>query len=275
MVPSLMILNAAIIIGAYETRRIIMEISGLFDYTTAQWFMLVAAAIMVGFSKTGIGGLMLLATSVMASAFGGKQTTGIILPMLIVGDIFAVFFYKQHTDWGTVKRLLPWTFIGFAAGVVTGNYINDKQFKILIALSILVCVALLIYSEKKGDEFHVPEKAWLYIITGIAAGFTSMIGNAAGPIFSVYLLAMGYKKKGFMGTSAVFFLIVNIAKVPLQVFFWHNISLGNLALTGIMIPVITAGALLGVFIIKKINEKPFRYIVIAMTAVAAARLFIV
>lgn len=244
-----------------------------FDLTSLQWIWVVLAAFMVGFSKTGISGLMMLVIPILAAVFGGKASTGIILPMLLVGDVFAVKYYHRHANWHNILRVLPWTLIGLAAGVVTGNYINDAQFKMLIAISVLVCLAILVYSERKGDQIKVPEKAWVHILTGIACGFTSMIGNAAGPIFSIYLLAMGFKKNDFMGTTAWFFLLLNAIKVPMQIFFWHNVTLNSSLLVACMIPAITVGAFLGILVIKRINEKLFRYIIIAMTAVAAFKLF--
>ena len=137
----------------------------------------------------------------------------------------------------------------------------------------MICVGLLIWIETKSGNFAVPEKAWFYALAGIASGFATMIGNAAGPIMSIYLVAMGYRKNNFLGTYAWFFLIINAIKVPIQVLLWHNITLNNAALAGIMIPAVALGAVLGAIIVKKINEKPFRYIVIGMTAIAAVRLF--
>ncbi len=120
----------------------------------------------------------------------------------------------------------------------------------------------------------MPEKAWFYIMTGMVAGFASMIGNATGPIFSVYLLALGFKKNDFIGTSAWFFFIINLTKLPLQVVFWQNIPLENLIFVGLGLIPIALGAVAGFYFVKKINEKPFRYIVIVMTALACVRLFI-
>lgn len=249
-----------------------MDLINSFGLDIGQWIWVIVTAFLVGFSKTGIGGVMMLAIPILASVFGGKESTGIILPMLLIGDIFAVKYYNRHADWHKIKRLLPWALIGLAAGVVIGSYINDKQFKMLIAISVLICLAILIYTEKKGDDLKLPEKVWFYALTGIACGFTSMIGNAAGPILSIYLLAIGFKKNNFMGTAAWFFLIINLAKVPLQVFFWHNITLKTTSLVLGMIPAIALGAFLGIVVIKKINEKLFRYTIIVMTAVAAIKL---
>lgn len=245
-----------------------------FHLTVWQWGWLLVTGFLVGFSKTGISGMTMLVIPIIATIFGGKESTGIILPMLLVGDVFAVYYYSRHAEWKNIRKLLPWAFVGLALGVVVGNYINDKQFKTTIAVSIIVCIVVLIYTERKGENLKVPKGAWFPILMGIGTGFTTMIGNAAGPIFSIYLLTMGFKKNNYMGTASWTFLIINFSKVPLQVFFWKNISLKTAALGACMIPVITIGALFGAMIIKRLNEKVFRYVIIGMTIVAAVRLLI-
>lgn len=251
-----------------------MQISSLLDLSTWQFTWVIITAFVVGFSKTGISGFTMLVIPIIASVFGGKESTGILLPMLLIGDIFAVCYYNRHTDWNHLKKPLPWAFAGLVIGSIVGNYINDRQFKFLIAISILMCLGILLYTEKKGDTFKIPKGPWFYILTGILSGFTTMIGNAAAPVFSIYLLALGFKKKDFLGTYSWFFLIINLTKVPLQIFFWHNISIQTIILACMMIPAITLGALLGAAVIKKFNEKVFRMIIIIMTAAAAIRLFI-
>lgn len=239
-----------------------------------QWITIVIAAFLVGFSKTGISGVMMLAIPLLAAAFGGRDSTGIMLPMLLVGDVFAIRYYHRSADLKSVVTPLPWAMAGLAAGVIVGNYISDITFMKLIGMIVLVCLGILIYTEVKGQNFTVPNAPWFYITIGVLSGFSSMIGNAAGPIFSIYLLALGLKKNNYMGISAWFFFIINLSKVPLQIFVWHNINLRTLAVAGIMIPVITIGAVLGALILKKINEKFFRYLVVVMTAVAAAKLLL-
>ncbi len=251
-----------------------MELLQSMGFTPEQWLWLVTVAFMVGFSKTGISGMTTLAVPIVAAVFGGKASTGIILPMLVVGDVFAVKYYNRHAEWGNIKKLIFWAAAGLALGIFVGNLVDDKQFKVLIALSVLVCLGILIYTERRGEQFKVPEKVWFYALTGIASGFTSMIGNAAGPILSVYLLAKGYKKNSFMGTYAWFFLIINLIKMPLQIFFWNNIPLNTLMAVAAMIPIIAFGAWLGIIVIKKLNEKLFRWMIIIMTALAAGKLIL-
>lgn len=243
------------------------------DLGVFQWTLVIIVALLIGLSKTGISGFLTLVIPILASVFGGKASTGIILPMLIVGDVFALIYYKRNAKREDIIKLLPWAFLGLLLGLIIGGYINDAQFKSLIAISVLLCLFLLVYFEIKGDQLKVPDKIWLYALVGILAGFTSMIGNAAGPIFSVYLLAKGVKKENFLGITAWFFFILNITKLPLQIFVWKNIGLQTFALTGLMIPFIAIGAVLGVVIIKRINDKVFRYLIIAMTAIISVKLF--
>lgn len=239
-----------------------------------QFGMLVLSALLVGFSKTGVGGVMMIAVPLLAAAFGGKLSTGILLPMLITGDILAVSYYHRHADWDGIRRLLPWTVIGLLAGILVGNLIDDRQFSLLISASLLVCLAILVLLEVRGSGLRVPDGLWFYSLIGLIAGFTTMIGNVAGPIFAVYLLARRYQKQGFLGTSAWFFTIINLIKLPLQIFFWENIT-GQTALIALtMLPVILGGAVLGAVVVRQIPEKPFRWLVIGMTLVAAVRLFL-
>lgn len=246
----------------------------IFNLSTEQWVFIIAAGFLIGFSKTGISSFMMPVIPIITSIFGGKESTGIMLPMLIAGDVIALYYYNRHAEWKNIKKLLPWTLVGLIIAGGVGNYINDKQFKNVISISVLLCLMILIYTEYKGESFKVPRNTYLYALTGILCGFTSMIGNAAGPIFSVYLLAKGFKKNNFMGTTAWFFFIINLSKVPLQILFWNNISIRTVILTAYMIPFIIIGALFGAMIIRKLNEKLFHRIILIVTGLAAIKLLI-
>ena len=83
-----------------------MEFITAMDLSAIQWVVLIASAFFVGFSKTGISGLMMLLIPILASVFGGKESTGLILPMLLAGDVFAVWYYHRHAEWSNIKKLL-------------------------------------------------------------------------------------------------------------------------------------------------------------------------
>lgn len=251
-----------------------MDLLQTFGYESTQWLALIAAALILGFSKTGINGMFMLAVIVAASAFGSKESTGILAPMLITGDVFAVTYYHRHAEWKQIRNLLPWLVVGLFVGVVVGSFIDAQYFRYLIGGSVLVCLIIMIYSEGKGGNLNVPENLWFYALTGIAAGFTTMVGNAGGPVLTIYLLAKGFSKTNYLGTITWIFFITNLLKIPLQVFFWHNITLKTAAITGLMIPAVAIGAFAGILVVKRLNEKPFRYVIIAATALTAFKLML-
>jgi hypothetical protein len=242
--------------------------------STLQWSLLILSSTLIGFSKTGIGGFLLPVIPILAAVFGGMSSTGILLPLLLAGDVFALYYYKKNGNRDDLRKILPWAFAGLALGVVVGNAIDDRQFKTLISFSIILCLVLLIISERKGAGLKLPGKLWFYGFVGLAAGFTSMIGNAAGPVFTMYLLSRNVDKNEFMGTTTWFFFIINLTKLPLQIFFWHNITLGTLSVDVLMLPAIAAGAFAGIKVFRLLNEKLFRIIVIVMTAASALRLLL-
>jgi len=244
------------------------------ELTSSQWIWITTAALAIGFSKMGISAVVTMIIPFLAGVFGSRESTGIMLPLLLVGDVMAVSYYRRSADWKAIRRLLPWTLAGLAIGAVIGYWVSDRVFKLILGISVLLCTGLLAFTETRGNRFQVPNATWFYCLTGILGGFTTMIGNAAGPIMSIYLFAMGYQKNNFIGTYAWFFMIINAIKVPLQVFIWHNITTQHAVLALCLIPIIALGALLGVWVVKRIPEKPFRYLIIVMTGLSAIRLLI-
>ena len=255
----------------FELKRVVafIEFAGL---QTEQWLWLLLAAVLIGLSRTAISGFGMLAVPVLATIFGGKESTGIILPMLITADIFAITYFHKKADRKTFSHLLPWAFAGLAAGAFIGNAIDDRQFRMIIGTIVIICVLILLFFELRGTGIRIPDNIAVYALIGTAVGFASMVGNSAGPIFWIYLIARSMKKTEFMGTAALFFFIMNITKLPLQIFVWDNIRINTLIPALIMIPVIIGAAFAGTFIIRHINEKIFKYIVIGMIFASAIRL---
>jgi uncharacterized membrane protein YfcA len=196
--------------------------------------------------------------------------------MLCVGDIFAVAWYRRHAEVQYLLKLLPSTLIGIGAGVAVGGSLSNDSFRWLLGGIIMALLGLMIWQDtRRGDsEKHYPQAWWFSALAGLLAGFTTMVGNAAGAIMSIYLLSMHMPKKEFIGTAAWFFLVVNLLKVPLQIVFWKNITLGTLTFDAIMIPAIAAGAFLGVRVAGKIPERGYRIFVMVMTGAAALMLFV-
>ena len=241
---------------------------------TYQWVLAIVSGMVIGMSKSGITGLTLMFIPLMALSFGGRPSTGILLPMLCVGDLFAVAWYRRNAEWKYLLKLLPSAIVGLGAGVAVGGKLSDTSFRYLLGGIILVLLALMVWQDVRKKEPHYPQALWFAVVAGLAAGFTTMIGNAAGAITSIYLLSMRLPKNSFIGTAAWFFFIINLLKVPLQIFFWKNISTGTLTFDAIMIPAIAIGAAIGILAAGKIPERAYRVFIMVMTGVAGILLFV-
>lgn len=222
----------------------------------------------IGLAKTGVHGAGMMAVPFLANIFGGQLSSGIMLPMLVLADVLGVWYYHRHASWYHLKILFPWAALGVVLGTVVGSYLDDKIFKIIMAIIILVSVAIMVWLER-GHKDEVPHNKAFGITSGIMGGFTSMVGNLAGTVMAVYFLSMRLPKNAFIGTTAWFFMATNWFKVPFHVFVWHTITFDTVLLALITLPMIIVGAYLGIIIVKKLSEKAYRWFIIAMTLIAA------
>lgn len=243
----------------------------LFSYSLSftEISIVLLVALFIGMAKTGVHGTGILAVPLLATVFGGQQSTGILLPMLMLADVMGVVYYHRHASWHHLKILFPWAALGVIVGTLVGSYINDEVFKLIMGAIILISVLIMIWLEKSSHQDEVPTNKLFAHGMGIAGGFTSMVGNLAGSVMGIYLLSTRLPKNAYIGTAAWFFMVVNWFKFPFHVFVWHTISINTLLFDLVTLPVILLGAFLGIVIIKKVSEKIFRWFIIVMTLVAA------
>ena len=239
-----------------------------YQFSSLQFFLLLLVAVFIGMSKTGVHGAGMLAVPLLATIFGGQLSSGIMLPMLVLADVMGVWYYHRHTSWQHLRILFPWAALGVLLGTIVGNYIDDKMFKIIMAVIIIISVVVMVWLER-GHKNEVPHNKGFGIASGVLSGFTSMVGNLAGTVMAVYLLSMRLPKNTFIGTAAWFFLAVNWFKVPFHVFAWHTISLNTFWLALCTLPLIILGVYLGIIIVKQLGEKTYRWFIISMTLIAA------
>jgi uncharacterized membrane protein YfcA len=235
---------------------------------------LVFAGLCIGVSKTGVNGVTTITIPVLALIFGARESTGVVLPMLCFADLLAVIYYRRNAEWKHILRLLPWATAGFGLAIFVDRLIPAKAFKTLIGICILIGLVVMFWNDRRGKNVKIPSAWWFSAAFGIIGGFSTMIGNAAGPVMSVFLLSMRLPKTSFVGTASWFFMIVNYLKIPLQVFVWNNITGESLLFDAAMIPIIIIGAVLGVILVKKISEKHYKTLVYAMTLISATLLFL-
>lgn len=251
------------------------------DFSSGQWLLAVAGALMIGLAKTGLPGLGILCVVVFASILPAKESSGFILPMLIFADSVAVATYWRHTQWRHLLRLFPWTGAGVLAGWWAMDRISDAQAQVMIGSIVLALLGMQLWrrwregklagSMKIGAEEIVLPGVWFAPLLGVLAGFTTLVSNAAGPLMSIYLLAMGMPKMKFIGTAAVFFFLLNCFKVPFMVNL-QLITSDSFSFNLLLLPAVLAGALLGRWLLPRINQSVFEALVLGLSALAGLRL---
>ena len=298
-----------------------------------QWVLAVAAALLVGVSKTGLAGIGVLFVAIFANVLPTKLASGFVLPLLIFGDVVAVASYRLHAQWRYLWRLFPWTVAGVVLGYFAMGRIDDRQARLLIGAIICAMVAMHWWrrwrgagkavdgptslggaelrrtrwtaapceagakqggrrtvdggaqgaapdplTHARGDKeggIGVAEEetqsVWFAPMVGVLAGFTTLVANAAGPLMALYLLAMRLPKMEFVGTTAVFFLLLNLFKVPFMV----NLGLITTDSFGVnlaLAPAVWLGAWAGRKLLRRLNQKLFENLALGLAAVAGLHL---
>ena len=233
-------------------------------HSNSEWLLILLASFIIGLTKAGLKGVDMLSVTLMAIVFGSKTSTGIVLPLLCLADIAAVAYYNRHAEWKHFKKLTPWMVVGIVLGVYLGRDMDEAIFRKIMAIIILVTIVIVLVMEYRKSK-EVPSHLMFVVTTGLAAGFTTMIGNLAGAFSNLYFLAMRVDKNSFIGTGAWIFLIINLFKLPLQIFFWKNITVQSLKVDAILVPTLAIGFVAGIFIVGKIRDEQYRKVVLILT----------
>ena len=141
-----------------------------------------------------------------------------------------------------------------------------------MAVIIIITVIMMVAMEARKN-FTVPTNVLFVSATGLAAGFTTMLGNLAGAFANIYFLAMRMPKNGFIGTAAWVFLVINLFKLPFQVLVWKNINAPSLQIDLLLLPALALGFWAGIRIVHRIKDDNYRKVVIVLTLVGAAAIF--
>lgn len=238
------------------------------------WALLGVAALIVGLSKTAVPGAGTVSVAIFAAVLPARQSTGTILLLLIVADLFAVVTYRRHTNWRALLRLAPAVIAGIVVGVVFLFFADDAWVKRSIGVILLAVIAITLFRRRMAAPVGDASPHRLAAATyGTLSGFTTMVANAAGPVMSMYFLAMRFPVKEFLGTAAWFFAIVNISKVP------FSVSLGLITVPGLLIdlvlvPLVVGGALFGRWLARRLDQRVFEVLVIVFTLIGAVYLLI-
>lgn len=247
-----------------------MNIASTFSWQL--WALVMLGAFIIGLAKAGLKGVEMLNVTIMALVFGGKASTGVVLPMLCVADILAVMYYNRHAQWPHFWRLLPWIILGVLVGVYVGNVLEEAVFKKIMAAIILLIVVVMAWLEYR-QAAKIPNSQWFASFMGIATGFTTMLGNLAGPLSTIYFLALRLSKNDLIGTAAWLFLVINLFKLPFQVFVWHNVTFDTLQLNLMLLPSLFVGFFVGIKVVSIMQDNNYRRVILGLTLLGALVIF--
>jgi uncharacterized membrane protein YfcA len=247
---------------------------GLFAaYSNTSLILIALSAFIIGLSKAGLKGIDMLNVTIMTIVFGGKASTGIVLPLLCVADILAVKYYHRHAQWPHVIKLMPWMVIGILVGVFVGKDLNEAIFRKVMASIIVLTVVIILVIEFRKTVI-IPGNKLFTAGMGLVSGFTTMLGNLAGAFSNIYFLAMRLPKNDFIGTGAWIFLLINLFKLPFQVFYWKNITATSLLTDLALVPFLILGFWCGIKLVARIKDDLYRQVVIVLTFIGAIFIFL-
>lgn len=237
--------------------------------------LMALGGVLIGFSKTSFGGIGAVAAVMFAMTMPAKESTAAVLLLLLVGDVIGITLYGRHASWRLILRLVPTVVVGLLIGAAFMRFIDDVVMRRTIGVLLLASVALQVVQRIRARG-EAPEQQsaatgpnrWAAGTAGIAAGFTTMTANAAGPIMALYFLACRIDKKRFIGTNAWFFGVINLAKTPLSGalgLFTPQVLWVWLA----MVPAVLLGAVLGRAIIGRVSQRQFESVTLAASAFAS------
>ena len=238
------------------------------EVSSLQWIIAILGSIGIGMSKAGIKGSGIFFLTLIAIFFGARESTGLVVPLLITADVFAVLYYRRHTEWRLLLKFIPWIFSGILLGVWLGKDLEEAVFKQVMAGIIILSVGIMFYWEYRKVE-RVPSEWWFAGAMGIGAGFTTMVGNMGGAFTNIFFLAMRISKIRFIGTLAMLYLLINLFKLPFHIWTWKTISVESLAFNLRLVPAVLIGIWLGIRLVRIINEKAFRKMILILTAIGA------
>jgi len=227
------------------------------------------AAVVTGFSKFSTGGMGLLILPLVMLAFPGPEALGVIIPLYVITDLMAITRYRKGLDLKVLFNLLPLAILGVVLGGLLLANTTASQFTGMLVMLIIGMLLLSIWLEYRPAKWM--RYPLIGQVVGLMSGFISMIGNAAGPIFSLYLMEQKLDKAGWVATRAWVFTLINLAKVPVLI----QVGLLNsetFQASLIGIPGLLVGAVIGGWVMQRMSLYQFRWLIRAMAMLAVLNL---
>ena len=165
-----------------------MTIAGL---SPEGWALLAVGASFLGFSKTAVNGLSMVSVALFAAVLPVRLSTGTLLLLILVGDVYSVRAYRMHADWRVLRGLTPSVAAGILAGTWFVSAVSDTGLRRTIG-AVMLALAIMQTIHRIGRHWRPPTTdRYQTPVLGGLSGFTSMVANSGGAFMSIYLLRAG------------------------------------------------------------------------------------
>jgi hypothetical protein len=238
-------------------------------HPAAFYAMAALVALIIGFSKGGLGGTLGgLATPLMAMVMPADQAIGLLLPILMVADVFAVASLWKRWDWRLIILLMPGAVVGVTIGTYFITNAPTETLKLALGIIVLLFALYKILEARLFNALTYEAKNWHGIFAGTVAGFSSALAHTGGPPISIYLLMRRVPTHVFNATSALFFAILNWVKVPYYVYA-QLFDFQQMRSLIWLLPLLPLGVWGGKWAAEKISQEVFERVIVALLALTA------
>jgi uncharacterized membrane protein YfcA len=240
--------------------------------TTLFYAMTAVVAFIIGLSKGGLGGsLGALATPLMALVMPADQVIGLVLPILMLADVFAVALHWRRWNGRLVWLLIPGSILGVTVGTFFITNAPTRALQVALGVIILLFALYRIFEKRILGSLKYQPRDWHGLLAGTITGFSSALAHTGGPPVSIYLLMQEVTPRVFIATSAVFFLILNWIKVPYY-FYADLFDFQLLLQIAWLLPLVPVGVWVGRWAAGKVNKETFERVIIGLLVLTAGLL---
>ena len=237
---------------------------------TDPWFYAAAipAVILLGLAKGGFAGIGILGVPLLALVISPVQAAAILLPILLVQDVVSVAAFYRSRDDAVLRQMLPGAALGIAAGYLLAARVSVAMIELAVGL---ITLAFAVQRMRGSVNLASTSQPWAGAAFGAASGFTSQIAHAGGPPFQMHVVPMGLNRDRFIGTSAIFFAVVNWMKVPAYAAL-GQFSHANLLAAAVLMPLAIASTWAGVRLVRRLDAVNFYRIIYALMLLVGSKL---
>ncbi|WP_296537615.1 sulfite exporter TauE/SafE family protein [Rhizorhabdus sp.] len=238
------------------------------------WFWLIGipAVIMVGLGKGGFSGVGTLAMPMLALVMSPVQAAAIMLPLLIVQDAVGVWAFRQSWSRHIMKVMLPGAVLGISAGYIFAASLPEAWILLALGLITVLFGGRQLWIARGGravPAHRLPD--WIGALCGFGSGLTSQIAHAGSPPFQIYVLPQRLERDVLVGTTAIFFALVNWMKVPAYAGLGQFTS-ANLTASAALMPVAIGSTFAGVWLVRKVDPGRFYAMIYWLTLLLGTKL---